>query len=192
MIAPARTGANRRGEGAMDEANRFAPPATAVADVVAGEVQPIRFWPPNGRIGRLRFLAYGLGLYAAFIVASFAFGFVASLFADDSPVMLVVAIVGFAAYLFAEFVLIVQRSHDMNISGWWSIAALVPLVGLIWVLKAGTRGANRWGPPPPPNGVGVRIVGWVLPALIVIGIVAAIALPAYQQAATRGTAGTSR
>jgi uncharacterized membrane protein YhaH (DUF805 family) len=163
----------------MDEANRFAPPATAVADVaVADEVQPIRFWPPNGRIGRLRFFTYGLALYAAFVVASIVFGFVAALLANDSLMMFVVALIGFAVYLFAEFVLIVQRSHDMNLSGWWGIAALIPFVGLLWVFKGGTRGPNRWGAPPPPNGVAVNIFGWLLPLVVGIGVIAAVALPA--------------
>ena len=68
----------------------------------------------------------------------------------------------------------------MDLSGWWSIAAFIPLVGLLWVFKGGTRGANRWGPPPPPNALAVRIIGLLLPAVFVVGIVAAIALPAYQ------------
>ena len=80
----------------------------------------------------------------------------------------------------------------MDLSGWWSIAAIVPLVGLLWVLKGGTRGVNRWGAPPPPNGLAVKIFGWFLPVIVVLGIVAAIALPAYQLSATRAAAGPSR
>jgi len=177
--------------GTMDEANRFAPPATAVADVGPDAVQPIRFWPPSGRIGRLRFLAYGLALYILFIVAAFAFGFASAMIGHDSALMSALAMVGFLVYLFAAFVLIVQRSHDMDMSGWWSIAAIIPIVGLLWVFKGGTRGANRWGPPPPPNGIAVTILGWLLPVVVVIGIVAAVALPAAQQATTRAV-GTPR
>jgi uncharacterized membrane protein YhaH (DUF805 family) len=174
----------------MDEANRFAPPATAVADVGPDAVQPVRLWPPRGRIGRLRFLAYGLALYIVFVVAAFAWGFASAMVGKDSALMNALAMLGFLVYLFAAFVLIVQRSHDMNMSGWWSIAALVPIVGLLWVVKGGTRGTNRWGAPPPPNGTAVTIFGLLLPVVVVIGIVAAVALPAYQLAATR--AGSSR
>jgi uncharacterized membrane protein YhaH (DUF805 family) len=176
----------------MDEANRFAPPATAVADIGGDAVQPVRFWPPSGRIGRLRFLAYGLALYIVFIVGAFAFGFVSAMLGGDSALLTALGVLGFLAYLFAAVVLIVQRSHDMNMSGWWSIAAMVPIVGLLWVVKSGTRGSNRWGAPPPPNGIVVTVLGWLLPLVVIVGIVAAVALPAYQQAATRGVAGPSR
>jgi uncharacterized membrane protein YhaH (DUF805 family) len=176
----------------MDEAKRYAPPATAVADVVGADaVQPVKFWPPSGRIGRLRFLAYGLALYVIFVVAAFLFGFVSAMVGRDSALMSALAVLGFVAYLFAAIVLIVQRSHDMDMSGWWSIAALIPIVGLVWVFKGGTRGANRWGAPPPPNGMAVTIFGLLMPVVIGVGIVAAVVLPAYQQAATRA-AGSSR
>jgi len=101
----------------MDEANRFAPPATAVADVGPDAVQPVRLWPPRGRIGRLRFLAYGLALYIIFVVAAFAWGFASAMVGKDSALLNALAMVGFLVYLFAAFVLIMQRSHDMNMSG---------------------------------------------------------------------------
>src|SRR3954454_12200049 len=108
----------------MDEANRSAPPATAVADVVgAGGEQPIRLWPPKGRMGRLRFLAYGLGFYIVFLVAAVVFGFIAALFGRDSIVVTTIALLGILVYVVAEVTLMIQRSHDMDLSGWWSIAA---------------------------------------------------------------------
>jgi len=47
------------------ETNRYSPPAAAVADVALASdgYQAVRLWPPSGRIGRLRFLAYSLALY---------------------------------------------------------------------------------------------------------------------------------
>jgi hypothetical protein len=104
----------------------------------------------------------------------------------------VVGVVLFVLYLVGAVVLLIQRSHDMDISGWWTIAAFIPLVGLLWVFKGGTRGANRWGAPPPPNGLAVRIFGLLLPAVVVVGIVAAVALPAYQRYAMRAIAGAPR
>ena len=56
----------------------------------------------------------------------------------------VVGIVAFAFYLLGATLILIQRSHDMNLSGWWSIAAMIPLVGLVWMFKGGTPGANRW------------------------------------------------
>ena len=85
-------------------------------------------------------------------------------------------------------IVLIQRSHDMNMSGWWSLAALIPIVGLVWVFKGGTAGTNRWGAPPPPNGPMVKIFGLLMPVLFVVGILAAIALPAYQGYVTRAKA----
>ena len=175
------------------ETNRYSPPATAVADVALASdgYQTVRLWPPSGRIGRLRFLAYSLTLYLLVILGSFLLGLVAAFLARDSAAT-VVGVISIVAYLVAGMVLLIQRSHDMNLSGWRSLAAFIPFVGLVWVFKGGTRGANRWGAPPPPNGLVVRIAGLTLPILFVLGMVAAIALPAYQQHAIRANASAPR
>jgi len=175
----------------MDEANRFAPPGAHVADVAAGDVgfQPVRLWPPSGRMGRLRMLAYGAGLYLAFLLVSTLLALVAG---RSSTAAVVVGVVTFVAYLVGATIILIQRSHDMNLSGWWSIAAMIPLVGLIWLFKGGTPGANRWGPPPPPNGLVVRIIGWLVPIFFVVGLVAAIALPAYVDYTKRAQGSVTR
>ena len=177
----------------MEETNRFAPPGAPVADVIEQGVgfQPVRLWPPNGRIGRLRMLAYGATLYAAFFAVSSALGVVAGLTQSPSAT-LAAGIVAFVFYLVGATILLIQRSHDMNLSGWWSIAAMIPLVGLVWLFKGGTPGVNRWGAPPPPNGWVVRVVGLIFPIVVVVGIVAAVALPAYVAYATRAQSGTTR
>ena len=50
-----------------------------------------------------------------------------------------------------------------------------------WLFKGGTQGENNYGNPPPPNTTGVKILALLLPIIALIGIAAAIALPAYQQ-----------
>ena len=177
----------------MDEGNRFAPPGAQVDDVVERGVgfQPVRLWPPNGRMGRLRLLAYGSGLYVVFIAVQALLGFVVGT-TQSAAASIAVGVVTLVLYLIGSTVLMIQRSHDMNLSGWWSIAAWIPLVGLFWLFKGGTRGVNRWGAPPPPNGWGVRILGLILPVVFVIGIVAAIALPAYVEFTKRAQSGVTR
>ena len=49
-------------------------------------------------------------------------------------------------------------------------------VALFWMLKPGTEGGNRFGAPPPPNTLGVKILGWLFPLLVLIGMF----LGAYQ------------
>lgn len=177
----------------MDEANRFAPPGAQVADVVEHGVgyQPVRLWPPNGRMGRLRLLAYGSGLYLVLIAAQTLLGFAVAM-TQSANAALAVGVGTLALYFVAATILMIQRSHDMNLSGWWSIVAFIPLVGLFWLFKGGTPGANRWGAPPPPNGWGVRILGLILPAVFVFGIVLAIALPAYVDYTKRAQSGVTR
>ena len=164
----------------MEDGNRFAPPGAQVADVAEQGVgfQPVRLWPPEGRMGRLRLLAYGTGMYIAFLLVSGLLGIVAGM-TRSTNATLVVGILSFVLYFVGATVLLIQRSHDLDLSGWWSIAAFIPLVGLFWLFKGGTPGSNRWGAPPPPNGWGVRILGLIIPAVMVVGILAAIAVPAY-------------
>jgi len=177
----------------MEQANRFAPPGAQVADVMERGVgfQPVRLWPPSGRMGRLRLIAYSAGLYLAFVVVSGVLGGFAG--ATGSPkTALALGVVAFALYVIGGLVLLIQRSHDMNLSGWWSLAAMIPLVGLVWLCKGGTPGANRWGAPPPPNGWFVRIVGLIFPVVLVVGLVAAIALPAYSDYTKRAQRSVTR
>jgi len=178
----------------MEEANRFAPPGAQVADVAHdGEVQPIRLWPPSGRIGRLRFLAYTLALYGLVILLSFALGLLAALVSSGSATATTAVVtIGVIAYTIANITLLIQRSHDMNLSGWWSLAAFIPLVGLVWIFKGGTPGTNRWGAPPPPNGLAVRVFGLMMPIVFAIGMIAAIAIPSYQAAAMRAAGAPSK
>jgi hypothetical protein len=87
------------------------------------------------------------------------------------------------AYFIFVIMAACQRVHDIDWSAWSLFLMLVPVVnfvvGLIWLFKAGTDGANRFGPPPTPNNWGVRILGCIAP-LAFIGIMAAVAIPAYQ------------
>ncbi len=51
--------------------------------------------------------------------------------------------------LWPWFALAVKRYHDRDISGWWSLVGLIPLIGTIWLLIAlgfrkGTDGENRF------------------------------------------------
>lgn len=47
----------------------------------------------------------------------------------------------------------VKRWHDRDRSGWWVLVALIPVVGVLWMLVdngllKGTAGPNRYGPDP--------------------------------------------
>jgi uncharacterized membrane protein YhaH (DUF805 family) len=46
----------------------------------------------------------------------------------------------------------VRRLHDTDRSGWWWLIALIPIIGaivlVVFLASSGTRGVNRFGPPP--------------------------------------------
>jgi hypothetical protein len=91
--------------------------------------------------------------------------------------------------LFINVLLTIQRSHDFNVSGWLSLILLIPLVPLIFWIIPGTEGTNRFGPQPPPNkGAGVIVIVLLL-LFAILGILAAIAIPAYQEYVARAAAG---
>lgn len=164
----------------MANANPYAPPQAPVADRDEGDgqVQPVRTWSARGRIGRLRYLAHIIAGYLLVVVGGGIAGFVAAL--ARAPEAIMVASVGLAIVYFVFAILkTIQRSHDMGWSGWMSLVALIPIVNLLWLIKPGTAGSNRFGASAPPNTLGVKILAGVAIVLPVIGIVAAIALPAY-------------
>lgn len=176
----------------MANANPYAPPTAHVADVDSDDdqVQPVRTWSAQGRIGRLRYLAHMLVAYLFVIVPAFAAGFLQGMGMDMLGGVLMFAV--FAVYMVFIILKTIQRSHDMNWSGWTSILAMIPVVNLVWIFGGGTKGSNRFGPPTPPNTLGVKILGLIIPVIAVIGIVAAIALPAYQAYKVRAQASQVR
>jgi uncharacterized membrane protein YhaH (DUF805 family) len=166
----------------MSEAmNPYAAPKAAVADVYDEEsgVQPVKLFSAKGRIGRLRYLAYGFVGYLAMVVVAFLVGMVAAAIgqADLAGVLGVVMTVPYFIFI---ALLTIQRSHDMGWTGWTAILAFIPLVGLVWIFNSGTEGSNRFGAPSPPNTTLVKIGALMFPIIVVVGIIAAIALPAYQ------------
>ncbi|WP_286828716.1 MULTISPECIES: DUF805 domain-containing protein [Kordiimonas] len=52
----------------------------------------------------------------------------------------------------------VRRLHDINMSGWWYLVFLVPIVGIFfmvfWFTKKGDEGDNRFGSDPLGTDVG--------------------------------------
>lgn len=170
----------------MSDMNPYAPPQAAVADVhdFGTEVQPVRLWSSQGRIGRLRLLAYLTGSYLLF---AFAGGILAGVLAavGGGRLTIVAMVIGMIVYFAFTIFKAIQRAHDMGWGGWTVLALIIPLVALIWLLNPGTPGPNRFGAPPPPNTLGVKILGWMFPVIMLVGVLAAIALPAYQDYAKR-------
>lgn len=152
-----------------------------------GEVLPehgeLKVFGVTGRIGRVRYLAWS----AVLLFALLGLYFISAVLMALVPVLggVVLATVGIAA-LVVSVQIGVQRLHDIGWSGWLWLVNLIPVVGsvfaLVMLIVPGTTGANRFGPPPPPNTTAVKVLafGWLI-VPVIIGILAAIAIPQYQK-----------
>jgi uncharacterized membrane protein YhaH (DUF805 family) len=165
-------------------------PQSELAVAGSDEYGDVRVLSFSGRIGRLRYLAYsmgfmfllsgGVGILAAALApvinqSSVLASVVASIF------MLVVYVVA----IVATFTFSVRRLNDMDLSGWLALLFFVPLANFILTIvlwaAPGTKGENRFGLQPPPNSGIVKLLGLAIPAMILLGIVAAVLDPYLQQ-----------
>lgn len=149
-----------------DPASPYAPPRTNVGENLPA-FAALKPFSVEGRIGRLRFLAWTmvLSLVTLPIVAIFAFIGLGLVSGDTTTGLIIGGI--FAFFLFLGFIIVsilfsVQRLHDIGWSGWLWLLNLVPFVGsffpLVIMVVPGNTGANRYGPPPPPNSTAVKVL----------------------------------
>ncbi|WP_339081121.1 DUF805 domain-containing protein [Pseudomonas sp. TMP9] len=168
-------------------ASPYATPKAAVAETLPefGELKP---FTTDGRIGRLRYLAWTMVLMLACLPL---FGIAAGFFAVSEILGgLLMVVVGIAVAV-VGIMFGVQRLHDIGWTGWLLLVTLVPIVGgvfsLLMFIIPGSTEANRFGSPPPANSGAVKILALLWVAMIVLGIIAAIALPAYMGFADAGS-----
>ncbi len=168
-----------------------APQANLARDGLGDGTYEPKLLAMDGRIGRMRYIAYGtltaLAVYAVFGVLALVFGAAAMGFGDADGgeaigvgMMIVLGLL-YIPLLVSTFVYAVRRLNDLNKSGWWSLTILIPLVNLIVIFYmlcgAGTKGDNNFGPAPDDNPTWVKVVFWLMVGLTVLGTVAAIAVP---------------
>jgi uncharacterized membrane protein YhaH (DUF805 family) len=138
----------------------------------------------DGRIGRLRYLAYSAGMmFLLMLVMVPLVG--ASALTGGAEGMSLVSMLVMAVFYIGAIVFSVmfakRRLNDLDRSGWWFLLSFVPVVNLLLtiylVFFPGSEGSNNWGAAPGPNSLGVQILGWSMPVLFILGIVAAVAIP---------------
>ena len=140
------------------------------------EVGELNIWGVNGRIGRMRYVAwtmvFSLALLPVMLICALAF--------KISPWLGgLLGIVALIAAMVIGIQISVKRLHDIGWSGWLLLIALVPLVGsifqiLIFVMP-GSQGSNLYGAPPPENSQAVKVLFWIWVAFLVIGVIAGFA-----------------
>ncbi|WP_158080967.1 DUF805 domain-containing protein [Pelomonas sp. KK5] len=155
---------------------------------VQGQTGELGLFTAQGRIGRLRYLAYVFGASFAVNIATFALAL--AMPGSHGLASVVSAVLGIAVFVISV-TSGVKRCHDIGISGWWTLTSIIPIIVLAWIFWPGDRGSNRFGLPPPPNTWGVRILGSLAPFIVIIGILAAIAIPQYKAYTDRARAAQS-
>ena len=163
----------------MEQNNPYSAPTAAISDIQNDEgFGDLKIFTSKGRIGRIRYLMYtmGVGLIGLLLAA----------------LLMVIPVIGpflaialYIGIMVISIFLTIQRSHDFNTTGWLSLVILIPLVSLIFYFIPGTKGSNKYGLQPPPNGKAIKIIAFLLLAFFVLGILASIAIPAYQDYITR-------
>ena len=149
-------------------------------DQAVGEV---KFFSPSSRINRLRYWAHSMLFTFAMFGVLFVIGLLG--FYVSMTVAIVLGVIAYAAMIAFSFILMIQRLHDLNKTGWMSLLAIIPLANIylivLLIFFKGTEGRNNYGLQTPPNKTWHWVLALSFPVLMfVMGILAAIALPAYQ------------
>ena len=174
------------------DSNPYAAPVSDVRNTGADEYDPVKIFSISGRMGRLRYLAYLTALIlivwlGGSVLMAMLLGIVAAMGSDASTMAIPLIILIYGAMLIGSFMLAIQRVHDFDTTGWITLLFLVPVVNMIFSLillfMPGSDGENRFGKKTPPNGTGVKIMAVMAPVsfIVIIGILAAIAIPQFNE-----------
>ena len=171
----------------------YTAPAAALGQGDSSRYQP-RLFQVKGRLGRVRYFVYALTItlivYAVFAAVT-AFAAIAGQPATEPggvmfSVLMVLLAVGGVFTAVMSIIYGVRRLNDMNRSGWLILLMFVPLanflLALVMLFAPGSKGENKYGAAPAPNGGGL-IAALVIMLLVMvgwIGMIGAVALPAYQ------------
>ncbi|MEB0108376.1 DUF805 domain-containing protein [Pseudomonas sp. MH9.3] len=170
-------------------ASPYAPPRAAVGDDLP-EFADLKVFTINGRIGRLRYLAWTLVLTLAMLVAGGIISTASFAVATASPTAAIIlgGVLGFALFVALVVVSVqigVQRLHDLGWSGWLYLLNLVPLVNsvfpLLMLVLPGNAGANQYGAPPPRNSTAVKVLAtlWLAFIPVMLAIVVTLGMNGY-------------
>lgn len=139
-----------------------------------GTYEP-RIFALSGRIGRLRYIAYGM-LLALIAMLPYVLYIAKLAFSRTQPASMQYVML-LPLYL-VIVLLATRRLIDIGHSRWWSVLMLIPVVSVIpyfyLLFKGGDEQANDYGPPPCANSRGVVVVVWLAVVMMILSVVAAL------------------
>lgn len=159
---------------APQAASPYAPPRAAVVDENTGPGE-LNVMSIDGRIGRLRFMAWSMVMVTVLmIVIDMSLSLMSVSMVSTG---LLIAIAGLVFVVFSCMTA-AKRLHDVGWSAWLLLIALIPAVGgffsILLMIIPGNVGSNRYGPPPPPNHAGVKVLAFLWSLVIVAACLAGI------------------
>lgn len=154
-------------------ASPYAPPRAQVG-AIGPEFGELKVFTVQGRIGRLRYLAWTLVLMVAILAVTSVCAAVLTRSLVGGGLLIAIAAIGF---FIVSVQIGVQRLHDVGWSGWLLLINLVPFVGnlfpILMMVIPGNTGANPYGAPQPPNTKAVKVLASLWLAIIAILMVGA-------------------
>jgi uncharacterized membrane protein YhaH (DUF805 family) len=134
----------------------------------------------NGRIGRVRWIGY---MSAMYLMVSLALGVVSVAGQGSQQFQKIVPLFSMLVMLAAFILVCRRRLQDLGMGNLGLVLGFIPFINLYFffmmIFKRGDDFGNEYGPTPAPNNRSAILLAWILPGIMIIGIVAAIALPAY-------------
>ncbi|WP_397451105.1 DUF805 domain-containing protein [Pseudomonas sp. NA-150] len=146
------------------DSSPYTPPRAPVGAMLS-EYAELKVFSLQGRIGRVRYLAWSLVLMVALLVVTCMCAAMLTNTLVGGGLFITIVAVGF---LIVSVQIGAQRLHDAGWSAWLLLINLIPFVGmffpLLMMIIPGNTGANQYGAPEPPVGRGVKVLAsmWVL------------------------------
>lgn len=182
----------------MSDNNPYATPKAEITPLNTGEIEfnESKWYSFSGRIGRLRYLAYPMFSYLLSLLVALVVVLVLSFagFRPESELAsgIIGLIVMIPMMIFGGIIYPIRRLNDLGKTGWLVLIMLIPIVNILFYLYLlfgkGDAEENEYGNPPRPNKWYHWILALVMPTIAIIGILAALALPAYQDYTKRANA----
>lgn len=140
----------------------------------------------NGRFGRLSYLGWnGLSLIGALICVFILTSLIPNTMSENPfpPLILIIFFIIYIPLIYFNFIFAIRRLHDLNVSGWASLLLLIPvlniILGICLAFVGGENEDNQYGAPRATQ-TWEKVLGWIYILIFPLGILAAIAIPAYQ------------
>lgn len=128
----------------------------------------MRILSTDGRVGRFEYFFYSLVVpFLVFWIAAALAG-ISSHFGElGRAIAYVLLAAGACAALIIYLQLTIQRCHDFNASGWFSLLLLLPLASILFWIIPGNSTVNNYGEPTRPPTALLKIGAGLLLLLLV-------------------------